>query len=143
MVQPETGIWRLTRKVGLLRNLICTQLENCDSVDEYVHKIISTSHQLRNINFNISDQWVGTLLPAGLPDSYRPMIMGIESSGVNISGDSIKVKLLQEVKDQDHTNTEGSTLLAKKQLQKNKKKKVHNAPNARNMGILQRIATSV
>ena len=114
----DTG---LTRKVGLLRNLICTRLENCDSVDEYVHKIISTSHQLRNINFNISDEWVGTLLLAGLPDSYRPMIMGIESSGVNISGDSIKVKLLQEVKDPDHANTEGSALLAKKQFHKNRK----------------------
>ncbi|GBP08161.1 hypothetical protein EVAR_2945_1 [Eumeta japonica] len=43
-------------------------------------------------------QWLGTLLLAGLPDEYKPMIMAIESSGVAITADSIKTKLLQEVK---------------------------------------------
>ncbi|XP_045541927.1 uncharacterized protein LOC123723402 [Papilio machaon] len=35
---------------------------------------------------------------AGLSDNYKPMIMGLESSGIKITSDFIKTKLLQEVK---------------------------------------------
>uniref|UniRef100_T1GBT3 Uncharacterized protein n=1 Tax=Megaselia scalaris TaxID=36166 RepID=T1GBT3_MEGSC len=38
---------------------------------------------------------------AGLPEKFEPMIMSIEYSGVIISGDSIKRKLLQDVKSED------------------------------------------
>lgn len=88
----------LTRKVGLLRDLITTNLDGCQNIEEYVYKIMSTAHKLRNINFKVDDEWLGTLLLAGLPDQYKPMIMALESSGVAISSDSVKTKLLQEVK---------------------------------------------
>ncbi|XP_041969254.1 uncharacterized protein LOC121730360 [Aricia agestis] len=35
---------------------------------------------------------------AGLPDVYKPMIMGLESSSKTITSDFVKTKLLQEVK---------------------------------------------
>ncbi|KAJ8715602.1 hypothetical protein PYW07_010084 [Mythimna separata] len=91
----------LSRKVGLLKDLINTNLENCSSVEEYVNKVMSTAHKLRNINFVVGDEWLGTLLLAGLPDYYKPMIMALESSGVNITSDYVKTKLLQEVKVSD------------------------------------------
>ncbi|GBP63981.1 Retrovirus-related Pol polyprotein from transposon TNT 1-94 [Eumeta japonica] len=62
---------------------------------------MTTAHKLRNIGFKVDDEWLGTLLLAGLPDEYKPMIMAIESSGVAITTDSIKTKLLQEVKNRD------------------------------------------
>ena len=37
---------------------------------------------------------------AGLPEEYKPMIMGLESSGIDISTDSIKMKILQDVKEE-------------------------------------------
>lgn len=40
---------------------------------------------------------IGALLLAGLPEQYRPMIMGLESSGTAITGETIKAKLLQDV----------------------------------------------
>lgn len=89
----------LTRKVGLLRDLVNTTLDSCASVEEYVNKIVTTAHRLRNIDFNVDDEWLGTLMLAGLPEQYKPMIMGLESSGVKINTDSIKTKLLQEVKE--------------------------------------------
>ncbi|GBP77064.1 Retrovirus-related Pol polyprotein from transposon TNT 1-94 [Eumeta japonica] len=95
----------LTRKVGLLKDLINTTLETSESVESYVNKIMSSAHKLRNINFNVDDEWLGTLMLAGLPDSYKPMIMGIESSGVKINADLIKTKLLQEVKSIDSDTT--------------------------------------
>lgn len=77
----------LTRKVGLLRTLITTQLENCGSVEEYVDRIITTAHKLNELSFEVKDEWIGTLLLAGLPDEFKPMIMGLESSGISITGD--------------------------------------------------------
>lgn len=88
----------LSRKVGLLKDLINTSLDSCASIEEYVNKIMCTAHKLRNINFKVDDEWLGTLMLAGLPDDYKPMIMGIESSGLKITSDFIKTKLLQEVK---------------------------------------------
>lgn len=58
----------LARRVGLLRELITTQLNQCKNVEDYVNKIISTSNRLRNIGFQIADEWVGTLLLAGLSE---------------------------------------------------------------------------
>lgn len=88
----------LTRRVGLLRTLCTTKLENFSSVEEYVNTIMTTAHRLNAIDFTVTDEWIGTFLLSGLPDEYRPMIMGIESSGTKITGDSIKAKLLQDVK---------------------------------------------
>lgn len=34
---------------------------------------------------------------AGLPEEFKPMIMGIENSGTAITADSMKTKLLQDV----------------------------------------------
>lgn len=93
----------LTRKVGLLKELINTNLENSLSVEDYVNKIMTAAHKLRNIKFNVDDEWLGTLMLAGLPEMYRPMIMGLESSGMKISADLVKNKLLQEVKTSDTT----------------------------------------
>lgn len=97
----------LTRKVGLLRTLITTQLANCDSIESYINQIITTAHKLTGIGFNIGEEWVGTFLLAGLPDEYRPMIMGLENSGMPITGDAIKTKLMQDVKwDKSEKKTE-------------------------------------
>lgn len=107
----------LTRKVSLLRKLTTTKLNECASVGDYVSKIMSSAHKLNSIKFTLTDEWVGTFLLAGLPDEYRPMIMGLESSGVQITGDSIKTKLLQDVKMTDSDvklPEDGSALQANK-----------------------------
>lgn len=88
----------LTRKVGLLRQLVTTRLDGCNSIDEYVNTIITTANKLNGIGFAVGEEWIGVLLLSGLPDEYKPMIMGLESSGVKITSDSIKTKLLQDVK---------------------------------------------
>ncbi|KAG5878225.1 hypothetical protein JTB14_020802 [Gonioctena quinquepunctata] len=45
----------------------------------------------------VSDEWVGAILLAGLPDQYKLMIMRIESSGIKVTADVIKTKLLQDI----------------------------------------------
>ncbi|GBP54909.1 Retrovirus-related Pol polyprotein from transposon TNT 1-94 [Eumeta japonica] len=73
-------------------------LDGCNNVEEYVSKIMTTAHKLRNIGFKVDDEWLGTLLLFGLPESYKPMIIAIESSDMKINADSVKAKILQVVK---------------------------------------------
>lgn len=87
-----------TRKIGLLRKLLGARLENFDSMESYVSTVVTTAYHLSQADLQVSDKWVGAILLAGLPDEYSPMIMGIESSGIEISGEIIKTKLLQEYK---------------------------------------------
>lgn len=83
-----------SRRISLLRNLINIRLENCETMTSYVSQIIETGQKLKGTGFEINDQWIGSLMLAGLPEKYGPMIMAIEHSGINISADSIKTKLL-------------------------------------------------
>ncbi|CAB0020555.1 unnamed protein product [Nesidiocoris tenuis] len=55
---------------------------------------------------------------SGLPDDYRPMIMGLENSGIKITGDSVKIRILQDVK---LTGDTDSALLAARRRQKSSK----------------------
>lgn len=82
------------RRITLLRNLISTRLENCNSMALYVNQIVELGQKLKNTGFDISDTWIGSLLLAGLPEKYSPMIMAIEHSGIQISTDAIRTKLL-------------------------------------------------
>lgn len=87
-----------TRKIGLLRGLITTRLENCGTMQGFITEIVTTAHKLGSVGFAVSEEWVGAFLMAGLHEEYRLMIMAIESSGIKICGDSIKTELLQEAK---------------------------------------------
>lgn len=83
-----------TRRISLLRNLISIRLENSSSMTSYVTQIVETGQKLNGTGFQISDEWIGCLLLAGLTDKYSPMIMAIEHSGISITTDAIKSKLM-------------------------------------------------
>lgn len=83
-----------TRRIGLLRNLISIRREDCESMNQYVTSLLETSQRLNNSGFKISDEWIGSLLLAGLPEKFEPMIMAVEHSGIELTADAIKSKLL-------------------------------------------------
>ncbi|KAL0839168.1 hypothetical protein ABMA28_017136 [Loxostege sticticalis] len=60
----------LTRRVGLLRELITTSLENCTSIEDYVNKIMTSAHKLRNIGFE-HFQHLLTVILVGLSTQER------------------------------------------------------------------------
>lgn len=107
-VFDDSGLYR---KIGLLRSLISTRLDTCKSVEEFVNTIITTAHKLNGIGFKVNDEWVGCIMLAGLTDEYKPMIMGIENCGMEITGDEIKTRILQDVKIEDK---QSNALIAKK-----------------------------
>ncbi|GBP56124.1 Retrovirus-related Pol polyprotein from transposon TNT 1-94 [Eumeta japonica] len=83
-----------SRKITLLRNLISIRLDGCDSMTTYITQIIETAQKLAGTGFPVNDEWIGCLLLAGLPDKYFLMIMAIEHSGIAITADVIKTKLI-------------------------------------------------
>lgn len=87
----------LMRRVGLLRTMINTRLESCSSMEHFVNTIITTAHKLKGAGMTVDDEYVATILQAGLGDDYKPMIMAIESSVQKITSDFVKTKLLQNV----------------------------------------------
>lgn len=86
----------LTRKVNLLMEVSTTKFENCKSMEDYVARIIAASQKLNAIGTKLPSDLVGALLLAGLPTSYKPMIMALSNSGKDINADFIKTKLLEE-----------------------------------------------
>lgn len=101
-----------TRKIGLLRNLISLRLDNCDSMQAYINQVIETSQKLRRTGFKIDDEWIGSLLLAGLPEKFSPMIMAIEHSGISIKADAIKTKLL-DMQIEGDTRKSGGAFVSK------------------------------
>lgn len=88
--ETTEGVWQklktlyddngFTRKIGLLRTLISARLENHSSMGAYINQVVETSQKLRRTGFNIDEEWVGSLLLAGLPERFAPMIMAVEHS---------------------------------------------------------------
>ncbi|CAF4947657.1 unnamed protein product [Pieris macdunnoughi] len=96
------------RKISLLRNLINIRLENCESMAQYVTQIVETGQRLRGTGFSITDEWIGALMLAGLTEKYAPMIMAIEHSGIEVSADIVKTKLIDMCADDYVGTTSGS-----------------------------------
>lgn len=110
-----------SRKIYLLRNLINIRLDTCESITSYVTQIIETAQRLRGTGFKITDEWIGALMLAGLPERFAPMIMAIEHSGIEISADVIKTKLIDMCSDDGSTSASstGYAHIAKSQRMKN------------------------
>lgn len=94
----------LVRRVGLIQRFCSAKLNSFASVEGYVNDILTSAHKLRSAGLKLDEEWVGSMMLAGLPEEYKPMIMGIQSSGMKITGDSIKLKLLQDVRTRDDEN---------------------------------------
>lgn len=62
-----------------------------------MNKIITTAHKLKELQFEVKDEMMAALLLSDLPDNYKPMIMGLESSSIELTAYAVKIKILQEV----------------------------------------------
>lgn len=109
-----------SRKITLLRHLISIRQENCDSMTTYVTQVVETAQRLNGTGFTTNDEWVGSLLLAGLPEKFSPMIMAIEHSGITITADVIKAKLMDLEVGSD-LDSNGAAFAARKSQQKSSK----------------------
>lgn len=88
----------LGRRLKLLRNLCSIKLEDFPSMENYVNETMSLAQQLAAMNKPIDDEFLAAIMLQGLPSFYDPMIMAIEHSGIDITSDLVKTKLLQDKK---------------------------------------------
>lgn len=61
------------------------------SMISYVSQIVETAQRLKGTGFEINEEWVGL---AGLPEKFGSMKVAIEHSGIGVSTDVSKTKLL-------------------------------------------------
>lgn len=85
-------------QIVLLIQRMSTKLEMCNLEEDYVSRVMTTAQQLQENQFDISDQLLGAILLAGLPEKFKSMMLAIGSSDVPVTSDFIKAQILQDVK---------------------------------------------
>lgn len=83
----------------------------------YIDTILGYSNKLIGVGFDISDDWIGAIILAGLTDIYKPFIMGIEATASKFSSDAIISKLL----DSEDGETKGQAFVSKKKDERKRK----------------------
>ena len=102
------------RRLGLLRSLCSIRLQNFSTMEDYVNKVMALSQKLSSIGKPIDDEFLGVILLQGLTADYDPMVMALENSGVDITSDFVKTKLLQDRKWHNNKNNSDDCALAMK-----------------------------
>lgn len=102
----------ICRRVDMLKHLISLKLNECESMEDYINQMTTTTLKISKSGLKIDDEIIASLMLAGLPDDYRPMVMAIENSSEKLSTDKIKTRLLQEV-NYEKSNNGASALVAK------------------------------
>lgn len=103
----------ISRKIAILRNMLSCKLEDIGGMQPYVDEIISGANKLKGIGFNMTDEWVGAILLAGLTENFIPLIMAIEATTNEIKSDLIIAKLLDAQQHQPSSGN-GSSFFSKK-----------------------------
>lgn len=88
----------LSRKVELLKQLVKLALADCESVEDYISRMVSTSLKVEKAGLKIDDEVLASLMLAGLPDEFKSLVMAIENSSKKLSLDAVKTLLLQETR---------------------------------------------
>lgn len=112
------------RKVSLLQQLVSLKMKDCSNMEDYVNKMTQLWSKVQAVGFRLGEDVVGSLMLGGLPNEFRPMIMGIENSGKTISVDFVKNLLLQEVIFDCGASGSEAALMAKKKINKKRNRKV-------------------
>ncbi len=86
----------LCRKVELLKQLVQLTVSNCVSMEDYVNRMTMTSSKVKRTGLNLDDELIASLMLAGLPEEYKPLVMAIENSSTKLTVDSVKTLLLQD-----------------------------------------------
>lgn len=86
----------LPRMLNLMRSLIRIDYNDFNNMNEYVSEALTLSQKLADIGSPVDDKYLAVIILSGLPSEYKPFIMALDGSGVQISTELIKNKLLQE-----------------------------------------------
>lgn len=88
----------LYRKVSLLKQLVQLKLSDCKSIEDYVNQVVMTSLKVKKTGLNLDDEIVASLMLAGLPSEFNPLVMAYENSSNKLNTEAVKTLLLQETR---------------------------------------------
>lgn len=103
-----------------LQKFVTTKTTDFRTMEEYVNEMLKLWRKSQSAGYNIDENTAGSLMLAGLPNEYRPMILGIKNSGKEITVDYVKTLLLQDIYF-DQEQSDESALVAKSFKKNNKK----------------------
>lgn len=83
------------RRVFILQQWTSTKFDGCSSMENYVNTMTSLWSKVKAVGFNIDEEVAASLLLAGLPSQYQPLIFGLENSKEKLTLDFVKNILLQ------------------------------------------------
>lgn len=101
----------LSRKIGILRAMLSTKLEDMDNMQSYIDAILDGTDKLQGIGFVMTDEWISTILLTGLTENFQPLIMALEATSVELKSELIISKLLDA---QVAGNSEASGFFSKR-----------------------------
>lgn len=85
------------RRIVLLQQLVSTKLNDCASMEDFVNRTTTLWAKVKNAGFAIDENVAASLMLAGLPNEYKPMVFGIERTTPKLTVDYVKNMLLQEM----------------------------------------------
>lgn len=103
----------LCRKVALLKQLVELKSSACVSMQEYINKLTMTSLKVKKAGLNLDDEIIASLMLAGLPNEFTPLVMAYENSSEKLTTEGVKTLLLQETRF-DADDEGGEAFLVKK-----------------------------
>lgn len=83
----------INRECALFSQFTDTKMIDCQDMQAYINTIMEAVEKMAEIGQAPSKRQIGMKLLTGLPDEYIPLRLGIEASGIEITGDSVKAKL--------------------------------------------------
>lgn len=96
-----------------LRKFVTTSSDEFSTMELYVKEMLMLWSKVKAAGYSIDEKTAGSLMLGGLPKEYRPMILGIKNSGVEITVDYVKSLLLQDVYFDREKNDDETALAAK------------------------------
>ena len=119
----------LARKLFLRRKFFTIQLQERDSMQQHINKVMTLAEQLEGIGAPVNDEDIAMTLLCSLPESYENLIIALESRADDLTAEFVQARLLQEETRRKEANTvkhEDSAFLlknkGKEDVQKGKKK---------------------
>lgn len=84
------------RLVSLYSSLFKVKFESFHSIQDYMEHIFRIAEQLENMGEPLKDTAVGGIILGGLPEQFKPLILGIQGSNQKTTTEFVKTLLLQD-----------------------------------------------